>query len=350
MPCRENLVALISPHNASFKDSLGEVKAELERRGKYEFLEISSREIKGGASPKSILTFFVVKPVKLARAKYIFLNDNFMPLSRTALRKNTVVTQLWHGEGSFKKIGLALNLPPDIERDERRLYRKYTYIVCSSPTLVPLYKEAFDADEKSILPLGTPRTDAFFRPFDYEKARREFDVLYPACKGKKLVLYAPTFRDNSESDSKLMSHFDEARFAEKFGNECALLLRLHPQIHSFHSTVNAVDVTDYPDVGILLRLADLLITDYSSICMDFALLDKPSVYYAFDLEEYSRERAFYGRYEDIVPGKIARSFDELLEAVENPDFSEEQLRKFREYHLGACDGGATVRVLDRVMK
>ncbi len=349
LPLKKNLVALVSPHPASFNDSLGEIRTKLGEKGGFEFLTISSAEIKGSKNPASVFRFFVVKSARLARAHYVFLNDNFMPLADVRFRKETVVTQLWHGEGALKKIGLATSLPPEIEARERRLYKNYDYAVCSSKSVVSVYTEAFDMREEQVLPLGTPRTDYFFRPFDYEKARAEFDRAHPGCKGKKLVLYAPTYRDDPALDSHITENISAEKFNARFGETAALLIRLHPQVRSAIIPAGVTDVTDYPDIGKLLRLADVLITDYSSVCMDFALMNKPSFYYPYDLENYMKNREFYADYESIVPGPVCRDFDSLLDAVGNMAPDEAKLEKFREYHLGACDGHSAERVIKAVM-
>ncbi len=349
LPAKENGVALISPHHADFHDSLGEVKAALEEKGGYDILLIRGSDIRGGFHVKNMFRFFAVQPIKLARVKYIFLNDNFNPLAFCPLRRSTVVTQLWHGEGALKKIGLSLQLPPEIEAVERKLYRKYTYAVSSSEDVRFVHQAAFDLPKERVLPLGSPRTDSFFRPFDTAGERQKFDAAYPQCKGKKLVLYAPTFRDDARADGELLSRFDGEAFREKFGGEYVLLVRLHPQVHGTGRVEGAVDVTDYPDIGTLLHLSDILITDYSSVFMDFVLLKKPCFFYAFDVEEYRKNRDFYGDYESTVPGPVARDFSELLRLLENPRADEERQEAFCRYHLGACDGGATSRVLREVM-
>lgn len=349
LPQKANGVALISPHNGGFHDSLGEVKAALEQRGGYDILLIRGNDIKGKTDMKKMFRFFAVQPICLARMKYIFLNDNFNPLAFCPLRKSTVVTQLWHGEGALKKIGLCLHLPPAIEALERKLYRKYTYAVSSSEEVRFVHQTAFDLPPERVLAVGSPRTDTFFRPFDGAGERQKWDEAYPQCKGKKLILYAPTFRDDGAADGELLTHFDGAAFQKRFGQDCALLVRLHPQVHSGGTVEGAVDVTDYPDIGTLLHLSDVLITDYSSVFMDFVLLNKPCFFYAFDVEEYRKGRDFYGDYETTVPGPVATDFGTLLNLLENPQADEERLAAFRRYHLGACDGKATERVLQAVM-
>ena len=350
LPQNEKLVALISPHNASLNDSLGEIKRELEKKGGYDFQIVSGSDIRSGKSISHLIRFFIANPVKLARAKYVFLNDNFMPMAYLHFRKGTVITQLWHGEGALKKMCLALNLPENVVRLEKKVYRNYTYVVVSSEPIIPLWAQAFDKDEKDVLPLGSPRTDAFFRPFDYETNRAEFDRQYPECKGKKLVLYAPTFRDTPEQDRSILEHFDTEKFNVLFGSEYALLVRLHPQVHSINDFGSAVNVTAYPDIIKLLHLTDVLITDYSSVFMDYVLLDKPCIFYPYDYEEYIKGRELFTDYFENVPGPVVRTFDELTQVMKSPQVDAQKYRAFKSYHLGSCDGSSAKRVIETVMK
>ncbi len=109
-------------------------------------------------------------------------------------------------------------------------------------------------------------------------------------------------------------------------------------------------MTGYPDVGGLVEICDLLITDYSSICMDFVLLEKPCVFYAFDLEEYERERSFFFDYENYVPGRTAKSFDGLLDIISGRDFGKDRQERFRNFNFDVLDGKSTERVVDAIVQ
>lgn len=219
-PVKRGRVALVSPHNADFNDSLGAVKAELERRGGYDIKLITRRDIEFSKNPakliKGAFRFFFVSSYRLATAQYVFLNDNFMPLAYINFSPETEVVQLWHAEGVFKRFGLCSALPPEIEELEKRCCKRYTHAVCSSKNVVPYYAKAFGLPEERVLPLGSARTDRFFLPCDTEKLRAEFDEKYPQCRGKKLALYAPTFRDDPKRDGEIMKNFNAKKFAERF--------------------------------------------------------------------------------------------------------------------------------------
>lgn len=354
LPIKKNRVALVAPHNGGSNDSLGVLKAFLEEKGGYDIVFISTNDLKLDFSGISALIksclkaagFFTFKAKALATSKFVFLNDNFMPMASLKFSKEAVVTQLWHAEGAFKRFGLSAPLTDEIREREKKCSQRLDYVVCTSKNVVPIYSEAFGVDESRILPLGSPRTDRLFNK-DTDKLRAEFDKKYPECKGKKLILFAPTFRDSAEKDAALLSGIDTKKFAAELP-EYALLTKLHPQIHSSKPIDGATDVTK-EDIGMLTLICESVITDYSSVCMDFALLSKPCFFYAFDLEEYEDERSFYFDYESYVPGPVAKDFDTLIENIKNPRKSEEKLHSFRDFNFDYIDSDNTKRVFENII-
>lgn len=353
-PVKQNRVALVAPHNGGSGDSLGLLRAYLENEGGYEIVFISTQDLKLDFSSVSALiksclkaaVFFTLKAKALATSKFIFLNDNFMPMASLNFSKEAIVTQLWHAEGAFKRFGLSAPLTDEVREREKKCSERLNYVICTSKNVVPIYAEAFGVDESKILPIGSPRTDKLFNQ-NTDLLRAEFDKKHPECKGRKLILYAPTFRDSAEKDSALLSGIDMAKFTSELP-DYSLLIKLHPQIHSSKPVDGATDVTS-EDIGALTLICDSVITDYSSVCMDFALLSKPCYFYAFDLEEYEDERSFYFDYESYVPGPVAKDFDSLLENIKNPLNGEEKLRNFREFNFDFVDCNNTERVFEKII-
>lgn len=360
LPLKKNKVVFLSPHNENFNDSLGAVMEEVIRRDEFRVVLISGRDLKlDRSNVKKIfssigkaISFFTVKAYHLATAHYIFLNDNFMPMGKLRFKKNAVITQLWHAEGAFKKFGLDIEQPDDVRELEKMGNSKLTYVVCSSEEVAPIYANAFGVSDYKVLPLGSARLDWFCKEINIDRLRADFDKKYPMCKGKQLALYAPTFRDNTADDERILENFDVASFNERFGDKYALLIRLHPQVHSnVRIPDGAVDVCDYGNVTELMRLCDFLITDYSSICMDFAIQDKPVYFYAFDLDRYERDRSFYFDYESYVPGPVAKDFQTLLNLI-NSTVSETYRKRrydFNYSNFGTPDGKAAERIVDRII-
>lgn len=360
LPLKKDKVTFLSPHNESFQDSLGAVMNEVIMRDEFTVCKITCTDLNiNKSSIKNlfisifrVIRFFTVKAYHLATSHYVFLNDNFMPMAKLNFKQNAVITQLWHAEGAFKRFGLHIDQPDEIRELEIEGNKKLTYVVCSSDQVANIYSEAFGVSRYKVLPLGAPRVDCFFKNVNEERMRKDFDNLYPECKGKKLVLYAPTFRDNRADDMRLLDSIDIRGFNERFGDEYRLLVRLHPQVHNSVADLSgATDVGDFKKLDVLIRLADVMITDYSSICMDFALLEKPIYFYAFDLDKYATERAFYEDYESYVPGPVARDFQTLLNLINNnvSRTYSKRMYDFKFYNFGTPDGNASKRVVDKIL-
>lgn len=359
-PLKLNKVTFLSPHNENFNDSLGAVMEEVIRRDEHRIIKISSSDL--GTDKKSVSAFFksigriikfmTVQVYHLATSKYVFLNDNFMPLGMLKFNENAVITQLWHAEGIFKKFGLDIEQPQEIRELEIAGNKKLSYVVCSSEDVRTYYADAFGVDEEKVLALGAPRMDYFKKKINEDRLKADFCKKYPQCRGKKMILYAPTFRDNTDDDRALLESIDIKAFNDRFGEEYILLVRLHPQVHNAEVDISgAVDVCNYPDVIELSRLCDILITDYSSICMDFAVQEKPIYFYAFDLEKYDSERSFYIPYESYVPGPVAKDFTTLLNLI-NSNVAQSynnKLLNFNHFNFGENDGNSAKRVADTVI-
>ncbi|NLO45539.1 MAG: hypothetical protein GX107_03445 [Clostridiales bacterium] len=357
LPLKRGRVALLSPHKAKFTDSLGEMEKELMSRGGYEIVRISGTDIKP-VKPSCftdnlknlwrIFLFFTRKARYLATSEYVFLNDNFMPMSDLRFKKQTVITQLWHAEGAFKKFGLDLNLSKSVYERVKKGNERLDYVVCSSEKVAPIYAGAFGVLLKKILPLGSPRADRYISGAD-STAAKEFLKKHSIDPCKGIVLYAPTFRDNEDDNRRLLESFDFDKFNSRFKDKYTLVLRLHPQINSgVKIPEGVVNMTDLENADELFYAADILVTDYSSICMNFALLGKPIVFYAFDLKKYGSDRSFYFDYKEYVPGPVAETFDDLLDAVETARANGDKLKKFIEINFDKNDGGSAKRIADAV--
>ena len=348
-PIRKNRVAFVSMHNENFCDALGAVRDELQKKGGYDFVYITRQDL-SLSNPLKAIAFFLLKSRLLATSQYVFLNDNFLPMGKLRFRKEAIITQLWHAEGAFKKFGLHIPQNDALRKAEIAANNKLGFVVCSSESVRKIYAEAFGVNEKNVLPLGAPRVDYLLNKENQTKALEEIHKAYPHTKGKKILLYAPTFRDDPERDKEILKNFNIPAVKEALPEEYEIFIRLHPQIHiSDRDTVGATDVTDFSDVRKLILASDVLITDYSSICMDFSLLSKKTVFFAYDLEWYTERRDFYFDYESFVPGLVAKSTDELISAVK-ADFQSERNEKFRSFNFSYTDNQSAKRVVERICR
>lgn len=348
-PLKENRVCFLSMHNEGFCDSLGCVCEKLaEKRGDTESVFITRQDLTS-RNPIKLLSFFLVKSRLLATSKYVFLNDNFMPMGKLRFKKEALITQLWHAEGAFKKFGFDISQPEEVRRAEAAGSKKLTYVVCSGEGVREIYAGAFGVKAEQVLPLGAPRCDYLLTKGNAERAKEELLELYPEARGKKVVLYAPTFRDTREENRAILRMLDTEKFTERLGEDYVLFVKLHPQVNEGGSIEGAVNVTSYDDVRKLALFCDVLITDYSSICMDFSFLDKKTVFFAYDLEKYTADRDFYFDYADYVPGRVARTFDECLDAITD-DFDSERNERFKKQNFSFFDDRSAERVIEAIIK
>lgn len=162
-----------------------------------------------------------------------------------------------------------------------------------------VYKTAFwNVKDETVLLYGHPRNDIFFDTKKMQMARQKVAVAYGA-EGKKILLYAPTFREDYRTDCYGLDFFHLAKHIKRrFGGEWVFLVRLHPRIRDMAdeilpSAAGIVNATRYADMQELLAAADCLITDYSSCAFDFMLTRRPVFLFATDIHEYDTERGFY---------------------------------------------------------
>ena len=343
-PVKENRISFVSPHNAGFNDSLKFVKEEFEKRGLYDYNFVSSNQL---GSAKGAFSFFCVNAYKIATSRFVFLNDNFMPFSNVRFSKKTTVVQLWHGQGAFKKFGLSSNLSAQEKTLAKKCSERYDYIVVSSKNVSKIYADAFGVSEEKIISCGIPESDLFANIKHVGKFRNHYNIPID----KKIVLYAPTFRENFEDDKEVLTNFSTEKFASELSEEYQLVVRLHPQIHrDARQTNGAIDATNYDDLNELIIDSDILITDYSSICMEFAYLNKPMIFYAYDLEKYKDERDFYFDYLSYVPGKVVKTMDDLIKTFKTSDFETKKTEAFNKQNFDYFDGKSTQRLVNFLLK
>lgn len=359
---KNNKVSLIIINKNKFRGNLRYIYNELNQRNKNLEYNIISRDEYSLSGVNSVsgflrkifvlLRLFLVKSYRLAVSRYIFLNDNFLPMAYMDMDPESDIIQVWHGPGAFKKFGLSSVTDPDLIDLEKRISEKLDYVVVSSKNVAPFYEEAFGVGEEKVIPLGIPRTDYYFRENNLEELRNKFESLYPGSKDKKIVLYAPTFRENSVYDKNILQNFDIDLFNQELGDQYILAVRLHPRINSADllDDYDLIDVTNYKDEKELLLLTDILITDYSSIMVEYSLLNKPIIFYPYDYKYYTHlERGFYFDYKKRVPGPVTCYMKELIDIIKNDDFDLNKVEEFTELQFDYLDGNSTKRIVDYIL-
>lgn len=291
--------------------------------------------------------FYFVLSFHLMTAGEIYLNDNFLPLAFMPIRKKGKVIQFWHGIGAFKRFGLSSETDSGVRKAVVRGNRKLTHLFVSGKGVIPFYEEAFQVEKKKIYPVGLPVLDFYFDEKARERARECFYSQFPELKEKKILLYTPTFRKTMEENRSLLKVFSVSTLKELLGEEWAILMRLHPTISNDEMLKNlpeqVYDMSSYFDVKELYEVSDVLVNDYSSTVVEFALLGKPMFFFAPDLEFY--DRGFYRDYRETVPGEIVREVESLAIAIRKEKMDLEKVRYFLSLHYDYFDSENRKRIL-----
>lgn len=296
----------------------------------------------------------------LADAKYVFLNEGCNVIGSIPMRAETILTQTWHACGAFKKFGFSTaELKYGETAQEMKKYPYYgntTYVTLSSPQIAWAYEEAMllSAHKDCLKATGVSRTDVFFQTDFIDAARKHVYKCMPEAKGRKIILYAPTFRGHA-STAESPDCLDIRMLKQALGDNYVLMIKHHPFV-SDPAAVEAdcadfaKDVTKELSIEELLCVSDICISDYSSIVFEYSLFERPMLFYAYDLEDYFDWRGFYYDYHELAPGPVVRSSEQIIEYIRHIDerFDVERVRRFREQFMDACDGHATERILELV--
>jgi CDP-glycerol glycerophosphotransferase len=300
----------------------------------------------------------------LAKARYWICNyriyDYVYP------KKNQFYIQCWHGT-PLKRLGYdiehsnnAMNSSKEIQYKYRTDAEKFKYILSPSAFSTEKFASAWNLNKtgqrNKLIELGYPRDDFMLNYTKEDVTSIKENLKIP--EDKKVLLYAPTWRDNQHTSGVgyvYSTEVDFSKLQEKLGDEWIILFRAHYLVANsfdFEQYQGFVyDASDYDDINQLYVISDLLITDYSSVFFDYATLNRPMIFYMYDLQYYGEDlRGFYIDLKEL-PGPIVEDEDTLLDKIIHLDswFSyDEKYQKFNKKYNALNDGKASARFVERV--
>lgn len=289
------------------------------------------------------------------RAGYTFI-DGLMEGKNWQFSGRSKIIQLWHGKG-LKKTGFDSDY--SLKRYNKilfpYLFPDYYRVVASSKYTAKLMSSTFRINSEKILITGLPRNDVFYSKFsgseiDTNEEMMKLVRLLSESGAKKILLYAPTFRTDGSNPlikfdfGKLDSVLQKLNFH--------LVVSLHPKFagkkiaSKQYSNIHLVGagLDNYP----VLSKMDALITDYSSIYIDYLLLNKPIIFFSYDLNDYKRSMGLHDDYERLTPGLHPKNIDELCTAVQliEADKERNQRESIRGELFSYLDGSSCSRILE----
>lgn len=313
------------------------------------------------------------KVIKRARFKYLY----YMATAKVWVfdcrqpeflikRKQTSYIQTWHGT-PLKKLALDMEQVDSVVsssiEEYHQQFRKNTatwdYLISQNDFSTEIFKRCFDFAKKPILEVGYPRNDILFHK-NHKEAIDKLKKAYGVPADKKVILYAPTWRDNEfyvHGAYKFSSPMDFDLMREALADEYVILVKYHYLIaehidwSEYQGFVYSFDET--VDISRLYLLADMLITDYSSVMFDYSLLKRPMFFFAYDLETYKDNlRGFYFDFMEEAPGPISKDTNQLLEDIKgyNKEIWEQKYQAFAEKYNHVDDGNASKHVVKQIVR
>lgn len=298
----------------------------------------------------------------MGRAKYWVSNSRLPLWLRKS--KSTIYVQTWHGT-PLKKLGVDIRdvkMPGTTTDKYKRNFTKesakWDYLVSPNRFSTEVFKKAFHFN-KEIIESGYPRNDILVQN---KRSSNDWKCKLGLPDDKRVILYAPTWRDNQYYDTgkyKLNLQLDLDQLQSQLGEDFIVVLRMHylvaEKINLEQYKGFAYDFSSYPNISDIYLASDLLITDYSSVFFDYANLQRPILFFVYDIEEYQDEiRGFYLDFEKVAPGPLIKSNRQLIKVIKDIDFDNFHLnKKYKAFINQFCsleNGNATIKVIDTFLE
>lgn len=277
----------------------------------------------------------------LATYKYFIKSQSTTSILKK--KKNQIYIYVTHGTLGLKRCGYDIN--NDKERPPKEYVKPFDYYIAPSTNDLKLFRSSSGYDNKALI-LGMPRSDKLIE-IDQDKVISVREKLNLTDKEKKVVLYAPTFRDWEVENNEVTYKINKLANIK----DIYFVVTVHPLakklMDQYKLDERIIDATNYPDMNELLLVTDVLITDYSSSIFDFLYLKRPMVFYAYDYEKYIENRGnFYLNYQKDLPGPICYNEDDLYNTIKNIDtISKKYNKKLEEFNkkYNECNDGTVCK-------
>lgn len=278
-------------------------------------------------------------------------------------RQDTIYIQTWHGT-PLKKLALDLDAvymsgETSLEDYKRNFYNNvqtWDYLLSQNNYSTEIFKKAFGF-KKKILEIGYPRNDILYRENNKDEIYKIKERL-GLPQDKRIVLYAPTWRDNEYYTNgiyKFSTGLDFSLLMEQMKEDTVWLVKYHYLI------MDRIDWSAYEgfiytfdknyDISLLYLVSDMMVTDYSSVMFDYSILKRPMLFYCYDLYEYKDTlRGFYFDFLKEAPGPVIQTTEALIESIKEYDYElyRENYEAFIAKYNHADDGNASRKIINLI--
>jgi len=348
--CTDDKLVLFTAHGREYNDSpkaIFKFMIDNERYQGYKFVwaldEPEKYDIPRCSKVKiDTMRYFIIA----LKAKYWITCVNIERGLRFK-KKQTIYLNTWHGT-PLKLIGNAVSGRKDFD------FSNVDIFCYSGKYEKEIYKRDLNVLENNLILSGLPRNDELYHITDEQIA--SYKRLLNIPKNKKVILYAPTWRDSTDNGKSYLIKppIDLVYWQEELHDEYIILLRTHVYTNKligikFNDFV--LDFSDYPNINHLLVVSDILISDYSAIIFDYSILERPIICFGYDYDEYAKKRGFYIDLEKELPSGVLRSQKEVVEKIKTLDYQAEcqKIAQFKKKYLEA-GGNATEKCVQILIR
>ena len=280
----------------------------------------------------------------LATSKVIVLDGYCIVACVLKKKKGTTIVQMWHAIGAFKKFGYSiLNMEEGVSKDlalAMKMHNNYDYVLTSSKYTKKYFAEAFNTNISKLVVYPLPRVDKLINDEYKKKIQNKVREKYPQLKKKKTIVYAPTFRkyvENKDKIEELINTVDYGKYN--------LIIKLHPLTNLKLQHDKAIFDKNFSTVEIM-TISDYIITDYSAIVFEAAMLLKPIFFYCYDYDNYYKKRNFYIDYKKEMPGVISDNAKEIIKSIESNSYDLEKVGSFSKKYVEINGKSQTKNIVD----
>lgn len=370
LPLSKNVVVFESNVGRNYSGNAKAIYEEMVKQG----LDHQYRIVWSVENVKEAIPGRVIK-VRRTRLKYLYymavakvwVSDSRMPKWLKKRKGNTYI-QTWHGT-PLKKLALDMDVlsmggSTDVQKYHDNFTantRTWDYLISQNAFSTETFRRCFDF-HKEMLEIGYPRNDVLFAR-NNDAAIRKIKKRLGLPLDKKIILYAPTWRDDQyyeKSIYKFASDMDYDLMKQQLSDEYVMIVKFHylvkDNIDWSRYQGFIYEFNQHQDIADLYLVSDILITDYSSVMFDYSLLKRPMFFFAYDIENYKNNlRGFYFDFLATAPGPIVKTTAELADSILQYDAKEweDRYRIFTDTYNHADDGNASkkvVRLIEKKMK
>ena len=345
IPTNKRKIVYISRQANKMTIDFRMLKAEFNRRDKNIKQVFLCKRLKEDLWHSFLYFFTILRQMyHLATSKVAIIDSYCIPVCICHHKKSLFVLQIWHALGKIKKSGYqTLDAPSGREKKLAKLmcmHKNYDKIIVGSKIFDSAYMGAFNAKKEQLLHYGLPRID-YLLNFE-SKIKDKIYTKYPEFKGKKIVYYVPTFRTYKvDGPNEMVKKYNPKDFV--------LIIHNHPNQKLNIEDKKVYFCKDFKSAE-LLTIADYVITDYSSMCLEAAVLNKKVLFYVYDYDKYMQENGVNLDVKKALPSCTFKDIDEIFKIIKTDKYDIKAYQKFRKLYLPKLPSNSAKKIADYIMK